>query len=425
MLAVGLMSGTSMDGIDAALLETDGETAIRALGHVFIPYEPSFKTLLHAAQYAVRKTQGDTVKANHYLQSEGLTDYLLTELNIAMHSLDATHHVLLTYASSALQRTENLSLSAIIAESTYLHGLAVKALLKKTGHQAHEIDLVGYHGQTLYHHPATGTSVIIGEGQDLANNLGISVVYDFRANDIAAGGQGAPFAPLYHHALAMRDKHIPLGIINCGGIANITLIPSTDPGNILGFDTGPGNGLIDRLVSQRTSGKERMDFNGHYGAKGRIHHPVFADLYREAIAKGFFDLPPPKALDIGDLRLLPSLETLSIEDACRTLEAFTADTLVKGIAEWSPTPKPMHYILAGGGWRNPVIQAEFSTRLKQVIGTQALATTADAFGWDSQAMEAQIFAHFAVRSVQGKPLSLPQTTHVPYPMTGGKLVHPS
>jgi anhydro-N-acetylmuramic acid kinase len=421
MLSIGLMSGTSMDGIDAALLETDGsQNSLKALGHTSIAYAPPFKMLLKAAEYSVRQSAGNMAQAENRF-SDVLHSYLRQELKLPPEAEQKTIQELKSYLSDATQRETSLSLKAVIQHSTALHGLAVKQLLKETANDRKSIAVVGYHGQTLYHNPSVKTSIIVGNGQVLANDLGIKVVNDFRSQDVAAGGQGAPFAPLYHHALALRDQRIPAAIVNCGGIANITLIPSQEEHDLLAFDTGPGNGLIDQLVRQRTKGKENMDVNGRYGQQGQVNEEVLKALYEKALVKdgqNFLLKKTPKALDIGDLKLIPELATLSLEDACATLETFTAQTIVNSLS-LVKTEFPRQWILAGGGWKNPVIRKCLEDELIKAAPYPVTVLLADEAGWNSQALEAEIFAYLAVRSLQGKALSLPGTTGVPKPLTGG------
>jgi len=418
MLSIGLMSGTSMDGIDAALLKTDGETHIQELGHASIDYDPEFKILLKTAEYAVRSSKGDLEAANRHCV-HFLEDYLTHELHQSSDQMRETQKTLADYVTKRLNYP-SLNLLSIIQHSTDLHAAAVRKLLNKTDTSPEKIDVVGYHGQTLFHAPALKCSVIVGDGQHLANQLGITVVNDFRRADLEHGGQGAPLAPLYHYALAMRDQKIPLAVVNCGGIANITFINNSNMMDLLAFDTGPGNGLIDRLIRQRTNGLETMDKDGVYGKKGKINPEVIQALYEQSLSKNnqnYFSLRPPKALDIGDLNLISELQTLSLEDACATLEAFTADTIVHSV-QWSNTV-PHRWILAGGGWNNPVIYYELKKRLQQRLGDTLQLLRAEEAGWNSQALEAQVFAYLAVRSLQNKPLSVPGTTQVSHPCPGG------
>jgi anhydro-N-acetylmuramic acid kinase len=376
MLSIGLMSGTSMDGIDAALLQTDGEGLIVELGHVHLPYSLEVIQALKMAEQQAKAGQRDFAAA--------------TPL------------------------------------STHLHAEAVQALLNQTGHQASEIDVIGYHGQTVFHDAAQKISLQIGDGHLLARLTGIAVVNDFRQADLQAGGQGAPFAPVYHLYLAKRDGHLPLAVVNCGGIANITLIQDASLENLIGFDTGPGNGLIDSLVRQRTQNQQVMDRDGQYGGQGRVHQAVLDALFDKAILKhgeNYFAKKPPKSLDIRDMHLIAELDALSIEDACATLEAFTAESIVRSL-DHVDQPIPRHWILAGGGWYNPVILRELQQRLQAKLGAVTIEA-ADAMGWNSQALEAQIFAHFAVRHLKHLPLTVPGTTGVSRPVTGGVLCRPS
>ncbi|MBA3661695.1 MAG: anhydro-N-acetylmuramic acid kinase [Gammaproteobacteria bacterium] len=427
MLSIGLMSGTSMDGIDAALIDTDGEAEINdRLGQLHIPYHPCFTILLKATEWAIRKNKGDLEKASlNYQQS--LYDYLEDELHLLPLALNDKIEELNAYLFAHSDSNQKINLAMVIKHSTDLHGQAVQALLQSTRYQAQQIDVVGYHGQTMFHQPLINKSIIIGDGQALANQIGITVVNDFRRLDMAAGGQGAPLAPLYHQALAKRDKKIPAAIINCGGIANITLVNSEADSDLIAFDTGPGNGLLDRLVRHRTHGTEHMDKNGHYGLKGHVHDEVLKALFAKSILRAgenYFALPPPKSLDIGELTLIPELAMLTLEDACATLEAFTAASIVTSVIQLN-IDLPRYWVLVGGGWHNPVIYNELKCRLIEKCGIDTSIVKADEMGWNSQAMEAQIFAYLAVRSLQKKPLSLPGTTGVSKPHSGGQAFLPN
>jgi anhydro-N-acetylmuramic acid kinase len=372
--AIGLMSGTSMDGIDAALIQTDGENIIKEIDYISINYEPSIRDSFKLYETTLRAAHGDVSKC-----------------------LNTPH---------------------IIKLSTQLHIDIVQQLLHKTAYTNKDIDVIGYHGQTMYHKPEYKISILLGDGQFMSDQLGITVVNDFRTNDIMHDGQGAPFAPIYHQALAKRDNKIPSVVVNCGGIANITLIQGPNYSDMHAYDTGPGNGLIDRLVKQYSAGLENMDTNGKYGTHGTVNKDMIKLLYQKAIIKNnqnFFEIANSKSLDIGDMILPSEIYSLSIEDACRTLEAFTADTIIESFKNINQ-PIPKNWILAGGGWNNPVILHELQTRLDK---HGALAQIADELGWNSKAMEAQIFAYLAVRSLDHKPLSFPNTTGVLTPVTGG------
>ncbi len=414
MRSIGLMSGTSMDGIDVALLDTDGTPSqLNELAHTILPYSSEFKTLLKAAEFAVRHHKGDLNSAKKDYPNL-LEYYLRDKMGLKPAAIETRLRILEHYLP--------LDFDAVVKHSTVLHAAAVRKLLQEQRLSTNDIDVVGYHGQTLYHAPHKKLSIIVGDGDLLAQELQISVVDDFRRKDIEAGGFGAPFAPLYHQALAIRDHHIPLAVVNCGGIANLSLILSDHEQDLIGFDTGPGNGLVDQFVRQRTQGREFMDQDGRYGLSGRVNQSVFAALFEKAVlqeGQNYFLKPSPKALDLGDLYLIDELNALSLEDGCATLETFTALSLVESLKPFEDR-LPQQFILAGGGWNNPVIlralRVELANRYPRVTVKRA-----DELGWNSQAMEAQIFAYFAVRSLQNLPLSFPGTTGIPRPMSGGRL----
>ncbi len=422
MLSIGLMSGTSMDGIDAALINTNGDAEIEARGCISIEYDQEFKLLLHIAQFCIKENQGNLEQAKQDYFSFGVKKYLKDELAILPVNIEKKLQVLQNYVQKKMEVEWPCTFDHVIEYSTKLHAEAVLKLLEKEQLTAEHIDVVGYHGQALYHQPNRGISIVLGDGQLLANLVKIVVINDFRRHDVASGGQGAPFAPLYHQALAIRDNKIPVAVVNCGGIANMTLIKDRFPENLIGFDTGPGNGLIDRFVRQRTSGKENIDYDGKYGKSGTVCHDTLDALRQKSIVKGedsYLDILPPKSLDFGDLVLIDELSNLSIEDGCATLEAFTAETIVASLDLLKLNTFPKQWVLAGGGWNNPVILSELKNRLSKKIGSDVSIHKADEMGWNNQALEAQIFAYFAVRSLQGKPLSVPGTTGVPKPLSGG------
>ncbi|MFI4937891.1 MAG: anhydro-N-acetylmuramic acid kinase [Candidatus Berkiellales bacterium] len=426
------MSGTSMDGIDGALLETDGtEHLIKPLGEISLAYDPAFKVLLKSTEFAIKHCKGDLQQAAAFYP-QAIHTYLTNELNCSPSHVEGEIAALATYLdknnrNNKNQSEETITLEKVIQHSTLLHSIVVKNLLAQTAFTADQIDVIGYHGQAMYHQPDQKISVIVGDGQYLADLTGIVVVNDFRSRDIQLGGQGAPFAPLYHQALAIKDNKIPVAVVNCGGIANVTFINSSDPLALIAFDTGAGNNLIDALVKLRTHGQESMDKDGKYGRKGKVNEQVLKALFDKAILKNgqnYFFVKPPKALDARDVTLIVELNTLSLEDACATLAAFTAESIVKSL-DWINPPWPQHWILTGGGWHNPVIRQELNQRLNQKFKDKLKIETADEAGWNSHAMEAQIFAYLAVRSLQNKPLSVPGTTGVPYPVSGGCVFIPS
>ncbi len=346
--ALGLMSGTSLDGVDAALIRTDGQTVAGFGPWLTRPYPDEFRKRLAVS---LGKTTG---------------------------------------------------LETVAADLTRHHAEAARALL--AGRPA--VDLIGFHGHTVDHRPQHGRTVQIGDGAMLASALGIPVVCDFRTADVAAGGQGAPFAPLFHAALADPIEK-PLAVLNIGGISNLTWIGETPPP--IAFDTGPGNGLLDRWTERHTG--RRFDEDGRLAASGSAAESAVARY----LAAPYYDRPPPKSLDRLDFDLAP-LAGLSAADGAASLVEVSVRAVARARNHLPAAPR--RWLVTGGGRRNPVIMA----RLADVLGAPCLPVESQ--GWSGDAVEAQAFAYLAVRSVRGLPLSLPSTTGVPAPMTGGRLFRP-
>ena len=369
--AIGLMSGTSYDGVDVALIETDGEE-IGSLGPTgYRPYSDQERDLLRRA------------------------------IAVATHLGD---------------RTERPKILAQVEELvTDMHAEAVEAFLAANGMAASAVGVVGFHGQTVLHRPDRGLTVQIGNGPALAARLGIPVVYDFRAADVAAGGQGAPVVPVFHRALVRQLKRAhPVGVLNLGGVANVTFID----GNVelIAFDTGPGNALIDDFVRMRT-GQPRDD-DGRTAAAGKVDEDAVARVLKHP----FFAKAPPKSLDRNAFRHWAmeegQLTEKSTEDALATLTAVTAASVAHAT---KVLPRaPAGWLVAGGGTRNPTLMRMLAQRLAPVS-----IETAGAVGWSADALEAQAFAYLAVRTLKGLPLTFPTTTGVPRPLTGGVLVRKS
>jgi anhydro-N-acetylmuramic acid kinase len=356
---IGLMSGTSLDGIDAALLETDGEDVVRPGPSLTLPYDGQTRALLRASLDTARAmAQGAAVP-----QSIREAERVLTEA----------------------------------------HAQAVKALLDKAGLVAADVALIGFHGQTILHRPAAHWTWQIGDGALLAQLTGIDVVNDFRSADVAAGGQGAPLMPLYHAVLARKSGLAqPLVVVNIGGVAQVTYI---DGDVVLAFDTGPGNAPIDDWM-QRHTGKP-VDEDGALARTGRVNDVALAGM----LANDFFARLPPKSLDRMDFGM-GMVDALSPAEGAATLAAFTAAAIAKA-ADHFPQ-KPQTWVVSGGGRHNAFLMEE----LKAYVGAAVLK--AEDAGWDGDGLEAHGFAYLAVRSRKGLALSLPTTTGVKEPMTGGR-----
>ena len=361
MLAIGLMSGTSRDGIDAALIDTDGDGAVNPLAFHAMPYDDGFR--LRLAEACSR--------------------------------------------AMAMERPGFEPLIASVeAELTERHVRAVADLLGRSGHIADDIEVIGFHGHTVAHRPDRRWTWQIGDGAALAGAFGIAVIGDLRSADVAAGGQGAPLLPVYHRALADRLDR-PAAVLNLGGVANITFI-GTD-GTLIAFDTGMASGLIDNWM--QTHGAGAFDEDGACAARGMVDEGRLATL----MADPWFDAPPPKSIDREQFDV-EAMRGLAVEDGAATLTAFTAASVARAILHLPHRPATIH--VAGGGRHNATLMAMLAAR------TGVKVVPVDGLGWDGDALEAQGFAYMAVRSLRGLPISFPGTTGTPEPTTGGVLFRP-
>jgi len=352
ILALGLMSGTSCDGVDAALVETDGRASISCGPWLTAPYDDAFRSQLRS----VLGGRGDVARVERAL--------------------------------------------------TERHARAVQTLLGSNGNARQRVGIIGFHGQTILHEPERGRTWQIGDGARLAELTGLDVIDDFRGADVAAGGQGAPLAPLFHAALAAALPR-PLAVLNVGGVANVTWIGEDGvDGDIVAFDTGPGNAMLDDWTLRHTG--KSADIGGALARSGRADAGVLAALLTNA----YFERPAPKSLDRDAFDAAP-LQGLSAADGAATLVAFTAASAARARALF---PRPaLRWLIAGGGRHNPAIMAALAAEVGAPV------EPVEAVGWEGDALEAQAFAYLAVRSLRGLPLSVPTTTGVPRPTTGGRL----
>jgi anhydro-N-acetylmuramic acid kinase len=363
--AIGLMSGTSLDGVDVALIETDGRRV---------------------------KSFGPSGYRPYTERERGLLRQALTEA-VDLPQRDARPGIL-PEAERAV---------------TIAHAEAVAAFTAQNRLTREDIDIVGFHGQTVLHRPAQKMTVQIGDAAALAKAIHIPVMHDFRAADVAAGGQGAPFVPVYHRALAQSlEREGPMAVVNIGGVSNITYIDGADI--LIACDTGPGNALLDDFM-YRVIG-QRFDCEGRMAAQGKVDEAWIA----RALEHPFFALPPPKSLDRNDFAAL-KLREMPAADGAATLTAFTAAAIAR-IVPLLPKP-PKSWIVAGGGARNLTMVRMLRERVPS-----ATVEAADALGWSGDAIEAQAFGFLAARGLKGLPLSYPATTGVPMPMTGGIIARP-
>lgn len=371
LTAIGLMSGTSLDGIDVALLRTDGERSVDRGPFAGYAYEPAFRQRLAGA---------------------------------------------LETAKTITKREDRPDeLAAVEEEITDRHATAVRRFLADQGLRLSDVDLVGFHGQTVLHRPLQGVTVQLGLGQRLAEDLGIPVVFDMRANDMAHGGEGAPLVPAYHRALAamlpaeFADRH-PVVFVNIGGISNVTYVGGD--GRLIAFDSGPGNTLIDQWV-ERHAGVP-FDQGGMIASEG----VVVTGLAERYLASEFFTAERRRSLDRNDF-LPPDDDEAELADGARTLAFVTAAAILKASDHFPERPRL--WIICGGGRKNRLIVGD----MKTLAGDAAKVVTAEEAGFDGDAMEAEAWAYLAVRSSKGLPLTWPETTHVREAVSGGVVATPN
>ena len=377
--AIGLMSGTSMDGIDVALIQTDGEDAVERGPSATFAYGADFRARLAAAIDDAR----------------GLTD----------------------------RRARPGCLGAVERELTGHHAAAVEKFLAEQRVAPADISVIGFHGQTVLHVAGTTSfanppppcvlavtptvTVQIGDGGTLARHAGIDVVYDLRAADAEAGGQGAPLVPVYHRAMAARLPERPVAVVNIGGVANVTWIGRD--GTLIAFDTGPGNALIDDWMLRHTG--KAVDADGSAAAGGKVDEAALNTL----LMNPYFGRLPPKSLDRNAFAIDPVL-ALAVADGAATLAAFTAAGVARARAHFPE--EPALWVICGGGRRNRTLMSMIAAHVESAV------VPAEAAGFDGDAVEAEAWAYLAVRSLKGLPITFPGTTGVAAPMSGGVLAKP-
>lgn len=360
---IGFMSGTSVDAVDAAMILTDGERLLEFGPVAERKYSAEERAAIMSATRAARdwNWQG--------------------------------------------RRPDEAFKEALVALGN-AHEDAFRAIVDQCAPGQSPV-LAGVHGQTLLHRPPAseqmGATLQILDAPDLQRRFGIPMAYDFRSDDVAAGGQGAPLAPVYHQAL-VRDMELPVAVLNLGGVANLTYISGEE---IFGFDCGPANGPIDEWVEAHDAGT--YDVDGRYASDGEVH----AGRLAQWMDHPFFRQTYPKSLDRYDFSARLA-DGLGFEDGCATLTAFSAAGVASGLSLFPAAVSRM--IVCGGGRHNPVFLSELRSRCH----TEVL--TSEDVGWRGDSIEAEAFALIAARHIRGLSISFPGTTGVPVPMTGGKLI---
>ena len=361
--AIGLMSGTSCDGIDASIIKSDGEDVLDLIGDNFIPYEDKTK-------HKIRKLKDKIDKA-----------------------IDL--------------KVNKLEIISAEKEITLLHLRSINLLLEKLKIKKSEIDLVGLHGHTIFHNFLNKKTMQLGDGKILSKLTGLNVIYDFRKNDLKNGGQGAPLVPVFHKLLKKKlQLKSPVVFVNIGGISNLTYLD--DNNEMISFDSGPGNFLIDRLLQLKSNGKVQFDKDGDIAMKGYVDKNILESYLNDP----YYDMLPPKSLDVNDFNL-SSVRGISIENSITTLSELTSQTIANSLSFFSN--KPQKIILCGGGRKNKYIYE----RIKQISNISTL--NIDKYKMNGDFIESQAFGYLAIRSFLNKPISFPKTTGVSKATIGGKL----
>ena len=370
--SIGLMSGTSMDGVDLSIIKSDGEQKFYNILDEYFEYDVRLREELIILRNIVL-TQNDLLK-----YSEELRDL---ERKITIFHAEKINHILLDYKN--------------------------------------EIDLIGFHGQTIFHDPQKKITKQLGDGKLLSQLLKKKVVYDFRQKDIQNGGQGAPLTPIFHYLLStiINEKfkiRYPIGFINIGGITNLTNIKSKSNNfeeNITAFDIGPGNCLIDDWV--RKNSNKKFDENGNISKAGKIDQ-----LITNQIIDNFNIESYSKSLDVKDFDN-SFARGLSFENGCSTITNFTGYLIAKGI-ESSGNNSKIKYLICGGGRKNIALIDSIKDNLNNK--NNFILDNIDEYGFNGDFIESQAFGYLAIRSFLNLPISFPNTTGCIKPTGGGKLV---
>ena len=362
------MSGTSMDGVDASIIQSDGKSKYKAILDKYFEYPKNIYQNLTALR--------DKIKS-----------------------------------SKDLKKNQK-QIKSVEKEITTFHAKAVNETLKKT---KVNVDFIGFHGQTIFHNAEEKITKQLGDGKLLSKLTKKKVVYDFRQKDLKNDGQGAPLTPIFHKLVAKKKRiDLPVNFLNLGGIANVTYIKNNEPNGMLSYDVGPGNCLIDVWIRKKT--KKRYDDKGSIAKAGKTNEIILDAMYFYFnFIEGKHDKTglPKRSLDIRDFNLTDDFKKLSLEDGAATLTEFTSRVLDSFIKNTKTDKEKI--ILCGGGRKNKLLIEKFKKKNKNI-------KLIDDFGIDGDFVESQAFAYLAIRSYLKLPISFPETTGCSKPCTGGVIV---
>ena len=362
--SIGLMSGTSSDGIDASIIKSDGENEVHFIGNYFLPYDEKIKLKIRSLKEKIN---------------------LIIDLE-----------------------KNKLEIDILEKEITFLHAKIVNLIIENNKIEKSKINLIGFHGHTIFHSFKEKKTKQIGNGRLLSQLTRLSVVNNFRESDIESGGQGAPLVPIFHKLLQVKLKlKTPLLFVNIGGISNLTFLGNNK--EIVSLDTGPGNILIDKMIQFKSKNKFQFDENGAIAFTGSVDKNIL-DSY---LSDPYYESLPPKSLDVNDFSLSP-LRGLNLKDSVATLSELTSLTIVNALSFFNV--KPNEIILCGGGRKNKYI----FQRIKKL--SNILTKSIDQYKINGDFIESKAFAYLAIRSFLKKPISFPETTGVIMQSTGGDFI---
>ena len=362
--SIGLMSGTSADGIDASIIQSDGENELVLINDLFLPYDEKIRS----------------------------------DIKILKEKVNSSLN-LITFKKDLINLEKKL---------TFLNAKAVELVLKTSKIKRENLDIIGYHGQTIYHSFKDKLSKQLGDGKLLSQLSQSNLVYNFRANDIKNGGQGAPLTPIYHKLIYKKFKiDKPVFFVNIGGISNLTFI---DQDKLKSFDSGPGNCLIDKFIQIKSDNKIQFDINGDIASKGNVNEVILENY----LSDPYYQISPPKSLDINDFNL-SGIRGLSLEDSLATLSELTVRTIYDSTDFYQLKSKKI--ILCGGGRKNKY----FFNRLSQLFNN--IVIDIDTYNINGDFIESQAFAYLAIRNIINKPVSFKETTGTSKPTISGVLTN--
>ena len=366
--ALGLMSGTSGDGVDASIISSDGITQYKEILNQYFEYDRKIYENLH------------NIKGKIFKQED-------------------------------LKKNRD-EINNFEKEITLFHAKVVNKVLELTDKK---IDFIGFHGQTIYHSPIEKISKQIGDGNLLSQLTKKIVIYDFRQNDIKNGGEGAPLVPIFHRKIIEQKKiELPVCILNIGGVTNVTVIENNNDEGFLSKDLGPGNCLIDEWIRKNT--KNKFDSNGEIAKRGKTNN-----LILNQALDNFYNKTNQisSSFDIKDFSL-GFVRGLSVEDGTATLTEFTGRIIEAGLLSYCSYSKNkiLKVLICGGGRKNLTLIEGIKSRIHKDLIIQPI----DDYGIDGDYVESQAFAFIAIRSFLGLPISFPETTGCKAPSKGGVLV---